>query len=213
MNKEFLEAFFNLKRDIEPLKKNAKNPFFKKKYADLNAILTLLNPELEKYKFIFFQTVQISELYVNKVSIISNSSRAENKTEKSNQPLYKLLTTLIHIPTEEKIENIYPILVSSIDSQSFGSAITYARRYALQNLFSLTASDDDGEMTTNHNPVTYPKNISKENLIGKLLNIQNIDELEKIWIENKKGFLNFSKKDQDEITEVKNTLKNDLQKI
>jgi UTP-glucose-1-phosphate uridylyltransferase len=43
------------------------------------------------------------------------------------------------------ISGDYPVLVAKMDAQGLGSAITYARRYALQAMLGVAAEDDDGE--------------------------------------------------------------------
>ena len=56
-------------------------------------------------------------------------------------------TTLFHTSGETLVSEI-PIKIPGSDGramQQLGSAITYARRYALQSLYGLAATDDDGE--------------------------------------------------------------------
>ena len=54
-----------------------------------------------------------------------------------------LVTRLVHT-SGEWIESVYPL--STYDRpQEMGSAITYARRYALTSLLSIAADDDDGQ--------------------------------------------------------------------
>jgi hypothetical protein len=50
------------------------------------------------------------------------------------------------VPTGESVEDVMPLMLVKEDPQAQGSAITYARRYSLLTLLSLTADeDDDGE--------------------------------------------------------------------
>jgi hypothetical protein len=50
---------------------------------------------------------------------------------------------LAHAPTGDAIEGTMPLLLSKNDAQGQGSAITYARRYALCAVLNLVADDDD----------------------------------------------------------------------
>lgn len=58
-----------------------------------------------------------------------------------------LSSTLYHGPTGDSLKTVCPVLVESgrgSSMQSLGSAITYARRYAIAALFGLATEDDDG---------------------------------------------------------------------
>lgn len=55
-----------------------------------------------------------------------------------------LIYELIHVPTGEKIDGEMPLMVGEHPtSQALGSAITYARRYALTAVLNLVADEDD----------------------------------------------------------------------
>lgn len=54
---------------------------------------------------------------------------------------YFLITTLRHI-SGESIDNHIPMFVGGSDPQSFGTALTYARRYAVCSLLALPTEDD-----------------------------------------------------------------------
>ncbi|MEO1944415.1 MAG: ERF family protein, partial [Candidatus Thioglobus sp.] len=60
---------------------------------------------------------------------------------------------------KEYIESNVRLLLPSADMQKLGSAITYARRYALISMFALETADDDG------NDAITPKKVSKK--VGK----------------------------------------------
>jgi hypothetical protein len=56
-----------------------------------------------------------------------------------------LVTMLIHSESGEYISSNYTMPVAKQnDPQAVGSAITYARRYAVSSILSLNVSDDDG---------------------------------------------------------------------
>jgi hypothetical protein len=54
---------------------------------------------------------------------------------------------LLHVPTGEADEDTMPLLLAKDDSQGMGSAITYARRYALVAVLNLIADEDDDGQT------------------------------------------------------------------
>lgn len=116
--------------------KDSKNPFFKSKYADLNAVREACLPALNESK------ISVLQLIVNK----DNKNYVE--------------TILLHesgewISSETEIKNSKPN-----DPQAEGSGITYARRYGLQSIVCLGAEDDDGNAASNHKeqkPETKPE--------------------------------------------------------
>lgn len=66
-----------------------------------------------------------------------------------------LITRLIH-ESGEWIAGRYPVHPVKADPQGEGSALTYARRYALMALVGIAPEDDDGNAATEaaHKPVT-----------------------------------------------------------
>ena len=58
-----------------------------------------------------------------------------------------LETIVSHDVDEKTLTSRYPIIVADnkkTDPQAMGSAITYAKRYALQAIYGLGTDDDDG---------------------------------------------------------------------
>lgn len=103
------------KQEIGKVTKGSNNPFFKSKYADLNAILEATEPILLKYDLILLQPVL-------------NGC---------------VCTQIIDIETGDKIESSLQLPIIS-DPQKLIASITYCRRGSLQSLLSLQAIDDDG---------------------------------------------------------------------
>lgn len=58
-----------------------------------------------------------------------------------------LATRVVHGESGEWVETQTPMMIAKRDAQGMGSAMTYARRYALSAMFALNDSqfDDDGE--------------------------------------------------------------------
>lgn len=107
--------------------KDAKNPFFKSNYADLNAVREASLPVLNAEGITVLQpTVVIGERnYVR--------------------------TLLLHESGEYLASDTEIIMNKANDAQSNGSGISYARRYGLQSFLNIGAHDDDGEAAVGRN--------------------------------------------------------------
>jgi hypothetical protein len=103
------------KQQIGKVAKNATNPHFKKSYADINALLTAVEPILLENGLILLQP------------IIGND----------------VVTRIIDIDSGEMVESFITLPIIT-DPQKVLSAVTYFRRGTLQSLLSLQAVDDDG---------------------------------------------------------------------
>lgn len=119
---KFSEAFLNAQKLMEAVKKDSSNPYFKSRYADLNAILAVVKPALNA------QGIQLYQPTIVK----------DNKTI--------VRTLLLHTSGEWLASEMEVIVSKQNDPQAYGSAVTYARRYSLQALVALEAEDDDAEL-------------------------------------------------------------------
>jgi hypothetical protein len=107
--------------EMEAVSKDAKNPFFKSDYTTLNATIEACKQILNKHNYVLLQPIE------------------------SDQDGVYVCTTLLHT-TGEKISSRMKIQQSKAnDPQAQGSAITYARRYALKSFLTMSDEDDDGE--------------------------------------------------------------------
>ncbi len=113
-------------KEIGAIKKDASNPFFKSKYFDINGLLAVVKPVLNKHGLIIVQGLN------SMAGLLS-------------------LDTRIYNEDGEFINFECPITTIS-DPQKQGSAITYFRRYALQSLLALEAQDDDGNTASDNKP-------------------------------------------------------------
>ena len=106
---------------VGKISKDAKNPFFKSNYASLPHIITEVSEPLEKAGL-----------------ILSQFPNGDGLT-----------TMLIHAESGEYISATYTLqVVRQNDPQAQGSAISYARRYAITSILNLAIADDDGEAAT-----------------------------------------------------------------
>lgn len=114
-------ALLNAQKKIESASKDATNPYFKSKYADLNAVMDACKTALNENGIVVLQPIQSDEVgdYVE--------------------------TTLLHESGEYLSSKMRITVAKQNDPQAQGSAITYARRYSLQSMVFIGAEDDDGE--------------------------------------------------------------------
>lgn len=100
--------------------KDATNPHFKNKYADLPAVIDAIKEPLNKVGIMFMQA-----------------------GSPSDDGCLHLTTRLMH-ESGEWIEDTLVMPLPKQDPQGYGSAMTYARRYALSAITGLYQDDDDG---------------------------------------------------------------------
>jgi hypothetical protein len=105
--------------------KGSANPFFKSKYADLNAIREVSIPVLNKHG----------------ISVLQPTCVIDGRNY--------VKTLLLH-ESGEYLSGVTEIVSSKPnDAQAHGSGVTYARRYGLQSLLNIGADDDDGNAASN----------------------------------------------------------------
>lgn len=123
---EFSKAFAKTQQEMKQPLKDANNPFFKSKYVPLENVVEAITESASKNGLSFTQ--------------FPSSDEAGNVT----------VGTLVMHSSGEWIE-YDPIKMKPVknDPQSIGSAITYAKRYALSAIFGITSDqDDDGNEAT-----------------------------------------------------------------
>lgn len=110
---------------FEGLTKDAKNPHFRNTYISLGKLLDVVLPKLNAKGLVLFQTPSVLGFDNSKPS---------------------LKTAFVDVETGETVEGEVPLMLEKDNPQGLGSAITYARRYALMSMLGLVADeDDDGE--------------------------------------------------------------------
>lgn len=108
-----------------PLIKDSANPFFKSRYADLQAVTEACYPALQ----------------ANGICVVQSA-------ESLGSDGINIVTRLQH-SSGQYIETFCAIPPAGQDPQKYGSATTYGRRYGLQAAVGLVAVDDDGESAMN----------------------------------------------------------------
>jgi len=112
-------AFLAAQKNIGSAVKGQKNPFFKSTYADLGSVMEACKDALNEQGISILQPVGMD----------GESTYVE--------------TILLH-ESGEFISDRMRIILEKATPQGQGSAITYARRYALQSMCFIPSEDDDG---------------------------------------------------------------------
>lgn len=116
------------------VKKDANNPFYKSKYMTLDNIVETIAPLLKEHKLLVFHNTKNKEV----------------------------CTTVCDIESEDKIVSKFP-LPENNDPQKLGSAVTYAKRYNIGQLFNIvTDEDDDGNSVTQNKPAYVQKTVQAQ---------------------------------------------------
>lgn len=106
------------------VEKDAANPFFKSRYTSLNEVLDKVKKPLNDMGVVIVQRGEVE---------LSDGVQVSG-----------IVTELTDTEDASYMRSFVPF-VGATDMQKLGSAISYARRYALIALLCLEDSDDDGE--------------------------------------------------------------------
>lgn len=142
---EIFKALVKFHKNIIQPKKDANNPFFDSKYVPLENLTEVIDKVAPEFGLTYIQ---------------------EDLTD-TDKGMVGVTTLLIH-ESGEWIE-LEPLFLKADKqtAQGYGSAITYARRYALSSAFGIASeTDDDGNETTTQT-ANAQKNFNDER--GKLL--------------------------------------------
>lgn len=145
--------------------KGSSNPFFKSKYADLNAVREATIPVLNQ----------------NGIVVLQPMVAIEGKN---------YIKTLFLHDSGESLESLTEIIYAKTnDAQAQGSGITYARRYGLQSLACVGADDDDGNKASEVGHKAQPAGPKLIDLdyVGveeRLKEFTTMEELHKYWSDN-----------------------------
>lgn len=127
---QIAEALIAVQSEMGTVTKENENPYFKSKYADLAAVHRLCMPILTKNGLCVSQVCAPSEKGV------------------------KIVTLLLH-KSGQYLGSELEMIPTKMDPQGIGSAITYARRYALMAIIGLVAEEDDDGNAASTPPQKY----------------------------------------------------------
>jgi hypothetical protein len=117
--KEFAVSLAKVQAKLQGAKKDSDNPYFKSKYADLASVWDACRKPLTEEGFSVVQIPAVMESRKIKV------------------------TTILMHKGGHSIEGELIMPVEKETPQAYGSAITYARRYALAAMVGVAPDDDD----------------------------------------------------------------------
>lgn len=154
-----VSALAKARAEFDAVTKNANNPFFKSKYADLSEVIGAITPALSANGLVVVQPIE----------------QTENGL---------LLRTQLYHVGGGVIESTFAIPENK-DIQKLGSAITYVRRYSLSSLIGVAPQDDDGNAAAGKK--VEGENIDEliklyETNFNKIENCKNIDDLKMLWL-------------------------------
>jgi len=148
---ELITALIGFHKEVGKIIKNAKNPFFKSSYGDLNSYLA-----------------EIKEPLVN------------NGLAVIQLPTTNGLTTILSHTSGQFISESMTMQPSKNDPQGQGSALTYMRRYSLASVLNLNAEDDDGNEATRSSTKAKEKIIDRTDWTAEAKKHETVDKLG-IW--------------------------------
>lgn len=184
--KELVSALSKAQSKMEPAKFNRVNPHFKNRYADFTSCMDACR----------------SPLAENGLAVMQYCETINDKLT--------LVTTLAH-SSGQWIKSYFPLNPRNMDSQSIGSAMTYAKRYSLSAMLGIVSDeeeDDDGEaahgrgkseviksqtpqqklnsdqlsvLKSLHNKLDH---VCKEKIYAWLLNTYKTNKLEDLYVES-----------------------------
>lgn len=116
---ELATALHKAQGELEFAKKDAVNPHFNSRYADLWRIWQAAKPVLVN----------------NKLSVVQGFEPSDGET-------VTIVTTLVHV-SGQWMRSSLTLKPTKPDPQGIGSAITYGRRYGLSSILGIVADEDD----------------------------------------------------------------------
>jgi len=114
-----IKALSEANAEIINPKNTAVNPFFKKKYAPLDSIVSQVRPILTKHGLVIIQNVSTDDRFVS------------------------IETGIYHTSGQFIISDKLQMSAEKATAQGQGSAITYGRRYQLSAFLNISSEDDD----------------------------------------------------------------------
>lgn len=168
-------ALSKVQSQLRPAKENSKNPFFKSSYADLGAVWDSVRKLLAE----------------NELAIIQMPTDVGGVTTILSHSSGEYLASTCYIPAKE-------------DAHGVGSAISYARRYALASFVGVVTGDDDGNGAVKGTPNVSKKSASKPKLTDAQYKgmMKAIEDGKGSVVEQKMGGYTMTKNQQDNLNKV-----------
>ncbi|MGX7375255.1 ERF family protein [Enterococcus asini] len=147
---EIFKAFSEFRKVLKQPLKDANNPFFKSKYVPLENVVEVIDEAIEGTGLSYSQEATSEGNYISVATHVFHESGQFISFDPLSLPATKA------------------------DAQGFGSAVTYAKRYALSAVFGITSDqDDDGNATSGNNA---PKNANEEQISVAKMKMKELAE-------------------------------------
>ena len=207
---ELFTALSLMHGDQKDAEKNAVNPHFKNKYADLPSQFEVIRPALHKHGLCLTQTTYVDGNVL-------------------------FLKTILGHKSGQWIRSDYPICMFPAKQQDLGSATSYARRYqsAAICLVASDTHDDDGEGAVQPVKITKPQppkmpeknvvaepapeplsladsNLERQRMVSELASMASRDDLLKWGKANKAIKARMTEEDSQAVTEQFNLIDAEL---
>lgn len=159
--KEINAALAKAQAKMAGAKKDATNPHFKSRYADLASVWDACREALT----------------ANGIAVVQMTAPSEKDEI--------IVETRLAHSSGEWYEGTLSLPVSKADAQGYGSALTYARRYGLAAAAGVAPEDDDGNAAAMAKPETKSRNLSPAEFQGhanKIGNALNEAELKSAYV-------------------------------
>lgn len=137
-NPALFAALAKAQGEVENASKNAANPHFKSKYADLAEVLNTVRPVFSENGLSIIQSTEFDGSLVSVTTTIAHKDGGYVSSKASCVP-------------------------SKTDAQGVGSATTYLRRYSLASACGVAQEDDDGNSSA-HNGKPVAKITEKQEI-------------------------------------------------
>lgn len=119
---ELAKALLAVQSQLQPALKDAENPFTRSSYATLNSVMDTC-----------------------RAALLANGILMTQFPVPAETGHLGLATKLIHAESGQWHSSLAVVPLPKADPQGYGSAQTYARRYALCAMLGIVTEDDDGE--------------------------------------------------------------------
>lgn len=135
------EALSKVQGEMAAAEKNADNPYFKSKYADLATCWGVAREPLSR----------------NGLSVVQTTAQSfEEIGDASRKQLVITINTVLMHTSGEWIAGALSMPLAKSDPQGVGSAVSYGRRYGLSAMLGIVGKDEDDDANAASMPPTAP---------------------------------------------------------
>ena len=155
---ELFAALAKAQAEIENASKNAANPHFRSRYADLAEVLNTVRPVLAKHGLSVMQSTAFGGAMVSVETVLAHSSGGLVSSTASCVP-------------------------AKVDAQGVGAATTYLRRYALAAMAGVAQEDDDGNSSAHNKPAPVQAETVLEDAMARIAAANDAASLGEVGVE------------------------------